>query len=163
MKKIIPLVAIIGLAITSCSPVKNMSDFYSKYDKQATVIPLPKFAVNLAKKSTDAKILDYIKSAKVFVIADAGQAKQTRVMKDLTSATKGEKFEQMVKLNVKKNNLNASYLENNGKINQLILGVNGLRNVLVIDSKVDLTKEQLESALENIDLSDLEGLTDILK
>lgn len=163
MKKIIPLVAIIGLAITSCSPVKNMSEFYSKYDKQATVIPLPKFAVNLAKKSTDAKILDYIKSAKVFVIADAGQAKQTRVMKDLTSATKGEKFEQMVKLNVKKNNLNASYLENNGKINQLILGVNGLRNVLVIDSKVDLTKEQLESALENIDLSDLEGLTDILK
>lgn len=163
MKKIIPLVAIIGLAITSCSPVKNMSDFYSKYDKQSTVIPLPKFALNLAKKSTDAKILDYIKSAKVFVIADAGQAKQTRVMKDLTSATKGEKFEQMVKLNVKKNNLNASYLENNGKINQLILGVNGLRNVLVIDSKVDLTKEQLESALENIDLSDLEGLTDILK
>lgn len=163
MKKIIPLVAIIGLAITSCSPVKNMSDFYSKYDKQSTVIPLPKFAVNLAKKSTDAKILDYIKSAKVFVIADAGQAKQTRVMKDLTSATKGENFEQMVKLNVKKNNLNASYLENNGKINQLILGVNGLRNVLVIDSKVDLTKEELESALENIDLSDLEGLTDILK
>ena len=47
-----------------------------------------------------------------------------------------------------------------GQINQLILGVNGLRKVLVIDSKVNLTKAQLEEALDNVDLSELE---DILK
>ncbi|WP_322971288.1 DUF4252 domain-containing protein [Faecalibacter sp. LW9] len=163
MKKIIPLLIIFGWALSACSPTKNLDEFYSKYDKRATVIPLPSFAVNLAKKKTDAKILEYVKSAKVFVISNAGKGKQNRVIKDLLSATKGENFEQMVKLKVKRNNLSASYLENEGKINKLILGVNGLSNVLVIDSKVDLTKDELERALEDIDLSDLEELTDILK
>lgn len=163
MKKIFPFLIILGFAITACSPTKNLDEFYAKYDKRATVIPLPAFAVNLAKKKTDAKILEYVKSAKVFVISNAGKGKQNRVMKDLASATKGENYDQMVKLKVKRNNLNASYFENDGKINKLILGVNGLKNVLVIDSKVDLTKEQLEHALEDIDLSDLEELTDILK
>lgn len=163
MKKYLPLFIIIFGAIVSCSPTKNLDEFYSKYDKRATVIPLPSFAINLAKKKTDVKLLEYIKSAKVFVISNAGKGKQNRVIKDLVSATKGENYEQMVKLKVKRNNLNASYLENDGQINQLILGINGLRNVLVIDSKVNLTKEQLESALEDIDLSDLEELTDILK
>ena len=160
MNKIIPILIITFFAITSCSPTKSMSDFYSKYDKQATVIPLPKFAVNLAKKKTDAKILEYVKSAKVFVITDASKGKQNRVMKDLASATKGDKYEQMVKMKLKNNNINASYFLENGTINELILGVNGLSNVLVIDSKVNLTEKQLEEALNDINISDLE---DILK
>ncbi|RLZ10443.1 DUF4252 domain-containing protein [Faecalibacter macacae] len=160
MNKIIPFLALVLFTISSCSTPKNMSEFYDKYDKQSTVIPLPKFAINLAKKNTDLKILEYINSAKVFIITDAGKAKQNRVIKNLIAATKGENYEQMIKLKVKKNNVNAAYLEDKGQINQLILGVNGLRNVLVIDSKVNLTKEQLEEALDNVDLSELE---DILK
>lgn len=160
MKKIAPILGIVLSTITSCSTTNSMSDFYSKYDGKATVIPLPKIAINLAKKSSDAKILEYINSAKVFIISDAGQSKQNRVMKDLASATKGDKYEQMVKMKIKNNNINASYFEQNGKINELILGVNGLKNVLVIDSKVNLTVQQLEEALSNIDISDLE---DILK
>lgn len=160
MKKLIPVLLIGIFTLASCSTTNSMKAFYDRYYNQATIIPLPKFAVNLAKKTTDAKILEYIKSAKVFVISDAGQGKQTRVMRDLASATRGDNYEQVVKMKVKNNNVNAAYLENNGKVNQLILGVNGLRNILVIDSKVDLTKAQLEEALENVDLSDLE---DILK
>lgn len=160
MNKFIPVLALFFIAFTSCSPTKSMSDFYSKYDKQSTVIPLPKFAVNLAKKQTDAKIFEYIQSAKVFIITDAGKGKQNRVMRNLSSATKGDNYEQMVKMKHKNNNINASYLKDNEKINQLILGVNGLRNVLVIDSKVNLTEEQLEEALNDINISDLE---DILK
>ena len=160
MKKIIPLLIIGIFTLASCSTTNSMKSFYDRYDNQATIIPLPKFALNLAKKTTDAKILEYIKSAKVFVITDAGQGKQNRVMRDLASATRGDKYEQVVKMKVKNNNVNAAYLENNGKVNQLILGVNGLRNVIVLDSKVDLTKAQLKEALENVDLSELE---DILK
>jgi len=164
MKKILPLILISSLAFTACSAPKNMNEFYNRYDKQATVIPVPKLALSFAKKSMgNIKLLEYINSAKIFIINDAGQGKQNRVIKDLQSATKGENFDQLVKLNVKKNNLNVSYSENNGKINQLILGINGLNNVLVIDSKVNLTKDELENALNNIDLSDLEGLADILK
>lgn len=163
MKKIIPVLGIALFSLASCASVNSMSDFYDKYDKQATIIPLPKFAVNLAKKSTDAKFLEYIKSAKVFVISDAGKGKQNRVMRDLQSSTKGDKYEQVVKMKLKDSKVNASFLENNGKVSNLILGVNGMRNVLVIDSKVDLTRAQLDEALENIDLSDLEGITDILK
>jgi cellulose synthase/poly-beta-1,6-N-acetylglucosamine synthase-like glycosyltransferase len=164
MKKILPIILASGLLLASCSSTKNMNEFYSKYDKEATVIPLPKIAINLVKKNAgNIKILDYINSAKIFIINDAGTAKQNRVIKDLQSATKGENFDQLTKLNYKKNNLNVSYSENNGKINQLILGINGLKNVLVIDSKVNLTQAELEAALDNIDLTDLEGLADILK
>ncbi|MBQ0147444.1 MAG: DUF4252 domain-containing protein [Flavobacteriaceae bacterium] len=163
MKKIIPILGLALFTLASCASVNSMSEFYDKYDKQATVIPLPKFAVNLAKRTTDAKIFEYIKSAKVFVITDAGKGKQNSVMKNLASATKGDKYEQAVKVKIKNSNVNASFLESNGKVNNLILGVNGLKNVLVIDSKVDLTRAQLDEALENIDLSDLEGITDILK
>ena len=164
MKKILPIILASGLLLTSCSSIKNMNEFYSKYDKEATVIPVPKIAISLAKKNAgNIKILDYINSAKLFIINDASTAKQNRVIKDLQAATKGEHFDQLTKLNLKKNNLNVSYSENNGKIYQLILGVNGLKNVLVIDSKVNLTKAELESAINNIDLTDLEGLADILK
>ena len=158
MKRFIPILGIALFTITSCASTNSMNDFYSKYDGKATIVPLPKFAINLAKKTTDAKILDYINSAKVFVMTDAGKSKQNRVMKDLASATKGDKYEQMVKMKVKNNNINASYLQQNGQINELILGVNGLNNVLVIDSKVNLTEAQLEEALSNIDISDLEGI-----
>lgn len=160
MKRFIPILGIALFTITSCASTNSMNDFYAKYDGKATVIPLPKIAINLAKKNSDAKILEYINSAKVFIISDASQSKQNRVMKDLASATKGDKYEQMVKMKVKNNNINASYFQENGKINELILGVNGLKNVLVIDSKVNLTEAQLEEALSNIDISDLE---DILK
>ena len=160
MKYTFSILVILILSITSCSSTKSMNDFYAKYDKQATVIPLPKFAVNLAKKNSNAKILEYIKSAKVFIISDAGQSKQNRVMKDLSSATKGDNYEQMVKMNVRNSKINAAYLQENGNVNQLILGVNGLRNILVIDSKVQLSEAELEEALSNIDISDLE---DILK
>ncbi len=164
MKKILPIILASGLLFTACSTTKNMNEFYNKYDKEATVIPLPKIAINLAKKNiSNVKLLDYINSAKLFIITDAGTAKQNRVIKDLQSATKGENFDQLTKLKYDKNNLNVSYAENNGNINQLVLGVNGLRNVLVIDSKVNLTKQELENALNNIDISDLEGLADILK
>jgi len=163
MKKILPVLGIALFSLASCASVTSMNDFYDKYDKQATVIPLPKFAVNLAKKTTDAKILEYIKSAKVFVISDAGKGKQNRVMRDLQTSTKGDNFEQMVKVKLKNSNVNASFLEKDGKVSNLILGLNGLQNVLVIDSKVDLTRAQLDEAMENIDLSDLEGITDILK
>lgn len=164
MKKILPIILAGGLLLASCSSTKNMNEFYNKYDKEATVIPLPKIAINLAKKNAgNIKILDYINSAKLFIVRDAGTAKQNRIIKDLQSATKGENFDQLTKLKYDKNNLDVSYSENNGKINQLVLGINGLRNVLVIDSKVNLTKQELDDAMNNIDLSDLEGLADILK
>lgn len=164
MKKIFPIILASGLFLASCSSTKNMNEFYSKYDKEATVIPVPKLALSIAKKNVgNIKLLDYINSAKIFIINDASTAKQNRVIKDLQSATRGENFDQLTKLNYKKKNLAVSYSENNGKINQLILGINGLKNVLVIDSKVNLTVAELEEALNTIDLTDLEGLANILK
>lgn len=164
MKKIIGLSFLtIMLALQSCGTTSNMQEFYAKYDNQATVVPLPSFALKLAGKVSGTELFGYLKSAKVFVISDAGEAKQKRVMRDLQSSVRGESFENMVKLKSKSNNLNVSIKENGGRVNKMIFGVNGLRNVLVIDSKLDIPRAELDKALDKINAEDIQDLADILK
>lgn len=164
MKKLIGLsfVAIL-LILQACGTTKNMQEFYAKYDKQATVIPLPSFALKLAGKSSGSDLFNYIKSAKVFVISDAGEGKQKRVIRDLQSSFRGENLENLIKVKSKNNNLNIALKEQNGRVNKMIFGINGLQNVLVIDSKLDIARTDLDKALENINPDDIEGLAEILK
>ena len=84
-------------------------------------------------------------------------------MRDLQSSVRGESFENMVKLKSKSNNLNVSIKENGGRVNKMIFGVNGLRNVLVIDSKLDIPRAELDKALDKINAEDIQDLADILK
>lgn len=164
MKKIIGLSFVVMLLVLqACGTTKNMQEFYTKYDKQATVIPLPSFALKLAGKAGGTDLFNYIKSAKVFVISDAGEGKQKRVIKDLQSSFRGENFENLIKLKSKNNNLNIALKEQNGRVNKMIFGINGLSNVLVIDSKLDISRTELDKALENINTDDIENLAEILK
>ena len=164
MKKLIGLSFVtILLTLQSCGTTANMQQFYSKYDHPSTVIPLPAFALKLAGKTSGTELFNYLKSAKVFIINDAGQGKQKRVMRDLQSSMKGENYENMVKLKAKNSNLNVAIKENNGRVNKLVFGVNGLNNVLVIDSKLDVSRADLDKALDNINAEDIQDLVDILK
>lgn len=164
MKKIIGLSVIAMLfVLQACGTTKNMQEFYSKYDNQATVIPLPSFALKLAGKAGGTDLFNYIKSAKVFIISDAGEGKQKRVIRDLQSSFRGENLENLVKIKSKNNNLNIALNEQNGRVNKMIFGINGLKNVLVIDSKLDITRAELDKALENINTDDIENLSEILK
>lgn len=164
MKKIIGLSFIaILFVLQACGTTKNMQEFYSKYDNQATVIPLPSFALKLAGKAGGTDLFNYIKSAKVFIISDAGEGKQKRVIRDLQSSFRGENLENLVKIKSKNNNLNIALNEENGRVNKMIFGINGLKNVLVIDSKLDITRAELDKALENINTDDIENLSEILK
>lgn len=164
MKKIIGLSVIATLfVLQACGTTKNMQEFYSKYDNQATVIPLPSFALKLAGKAGGTDLFNYIKSAKVFIISDAGEGKQKRVIRDLQSSFRGENLENLVKIKSKNNNLNIALNEQNGRVNKMIFGINGLKNVLVIDSKLDITRAELDKALENINTDDIENLSEILK
>lgn len=164
MKKIIGLsLVMVLITFASCSSTKNMQEFYSKYDSQSTVIPLPSFALKLAGKAGGTDLFNYLKSAKVFIINDAGEGKQKRVMRDLESSVRGEKYENLVKLKAKNNNLNVAIKENEGRINKMIFGINGLNNVLVLDSNLNISRAELDKALDKINTDDIQELANILK
>ena len=83
MKKIIGLSFIaVLLTFQSCGTTSNMQEFYTKYDNQSTVIPLPSFALKLAGKAGGTDLFNYLKSAKVFVVSDA-----VPLIKNVTNTT----------------------------------------------------------------------------
>jgi hypothetical protein len=164
MKKIIGLSFIVVLlTLQSCGTTSNMQEFYSKYDNQSTVIPLPSFALKLAGKAGGTELFNYLKSAKVFVVTDAGDGKQKRIMNDLQSSMRGENYENLVKLKAKNNRLNVSLQEDGDRVKKMIFGINGLRNVLVIDSKLDIPRADLDKVLDKVSADDIADLADILK
>lgn len=164
MKKIISLSFIaVLLTLQSCGTTSNMQEFYTKYDNQSTVIPLPSFALKLAGKAGGADLFNYLKSAKVFVVSDAGQGKQKRIMNDLQSSMRGEKYENLVKFKAKDSRLNISLQEDGDRVKKMIFGINGLRNVLVIDSKLDIPRTDLDKILDKVSAEDIADLADILK
>lgn len=164
MKKYLGLVGVAALlTVQSCGTTSNMQQFYKKYDNQSTLIPLPSFALKMAGKAGGTEFFNYLKSAKVFVVTDAGEGKQKRIMRDLQSSIRGENYEDMVKVKAKNNRLNVAIKENNGRVNKMIFGINGLSNVLVIDSRLDISREDFDKALDKISTDDLEDLGSILK
>lgn len=162
MKKIIALTCIGLFALQSCASVNSMEDFYTKYENQSTVIPLPGFALNLAAKNSNLEFLKYLKSARIFIVNDANENKQLRIIKDLQSSMKGDRFESLAKVKSGKKNLNISVLESGNKVNSMVIGLNGFRNVMVIDSKLNVTKQELEKVLEKISENDLDEIAGIL-
>ena len=80
MKKIIGLSFIaVLLTLQSCGTTSNMQEFYTKYDNQSTVIPLPSFALKLAGKAGGTDLFNYLKSAKVLAHYENKGIKYTRI------------------------------------------------------------------------------------
>ncbi len=139
-----------------------MQGFYNKYEDQATVIPLPGFALNMAANNSNMEFLKYLKSAKIFIVNDVNENKQQRVIKDLQSSIKGDRFENLAKLKSGNKNLNISILESGNQVKSMIIGLNGFRNVMVIDSKLNVSRTDLEKALEKLSDNDINQIGEIL-
>ena len=84
-------------------------------------------------------------------------------MNDLQSSVRGEKYENLVKLKAKNSRLNVSLQEDGGRVKKMIFGINGLRNVLVIDSKLDIPRADLDKVLDKVSADDIADLADILQ
>ncbi len=163
MKRIALFLTIGFLFLQSCSSVHTMSDFYSKYENEATIIPIPKFALQFAAKQTNSnEFIKYLNSAKVFVLKKSSPNKQSRVLKDLKSSIRGEHYQDLISLKNNQNSLQISILENDGKVQRMILGISGFQNVMVIESKMNVLRTDLEKALENISDDDVEAIKDLI-
>lgn len=164
LKKIV-FVSILAIGtLTGCSSVQSMDDFYKKYNDKATIVPVPNFALKWASKATGgSKIFEHLKSSKVFVMTNVGDIKQKKVMRDLQSSTKGDRFDKIVHWNNKNKNVQVYYLENRGYVERLVFGINGMESVLVVDARLSITQDLLENLLENINLEDIQFIRDLLK
>lgn len=159
MKNLLFISAFILFFLQSCSSVNSMQGFYNKYESEATVIPVPQFALKLAGKNSESlEFLQYLKSAKIFVMSSVSANKQQRVMKDLQSSIKGDRYTSFLKINKGSQQINVSVLEQGDQVKSLLLGINGLQNVMVIDSKLDITKAKLEEVFSKIDESEISEL-----
>lgn len=167
MKNVIKYIPVVLFTITflvGCRSVKSMDDFYSKYNEKATVIPVPNFAVRWANKATGGSpLFQHLKSSKVFILSNVGDLKQRVIMKDLNKSANGDHFNKLVQWNKNNNNIKVYYLEKNGNVDRLLLGVNGFENVLILDAKLNITQDILETLLNKINTNDIEFLKEILK
>ncbi|GEM_PF-327454 len=162
MKKLF-IVALIPIFFYSCSTVNSMDAFYNKYEKQSTVIAVPKIALTtLSKLSGNADFVTYLKSAKFMILTNSSNSKTNRVIKDLKSSVRGDHYSLPVKLTKGNKNLNVAMLEDKDRVKSVVLGVSGFNNVLVVQSKVDVSKETLNEAINKIDEDFIDDIIDLL-
>lgn len=164
MKKTAFLSVLLIVLLQSCMTVRNMDDFYAKYENEATLIPIPKFALQWAsKESENNEFLKHLNSAKVFLLKGTSATKQERVLRDFESSLRGEHYESLLKLNHSQQRVQVSVLENNGMVQKMLLGISGLQNILIIESKMNVHKDELERALEKMSDQDVEQLRNLLE
>lgn len=163
MKKIISFTIISCLLLSACSTVNSMDGFYDKYKKQGTLVAIPNFALKaIGKFGGNVEFTEYLKSSKVFVMTNVTDGKMNRVMNDLKAGTRGDHYSLPVKLKKGSKTLNVAMLEDKDRVKSLVMGVSGFKSVLVLQSKMDVSKEILENALENVSDDFVEDLIDIL-
>lgn len=163
MKKLITLSILTSLLLTACSSINSMDGFYDKYNKQGTVVAIPNIALKaLGKLGGNAEFTEYLKSSKVFVMTNVTDGKMNRVMNDLKAGARGDKYSLPVKMKKGSKNLNVAMLEDKDRVKSLVLGISGFKSVLVLQSKVDVSKETLEKALDNVSEDFIDDVADIL-
>ncbi|MDK7676163.1 MULTISPECIES: DUF4252 domain-containing protein [Weeksella] len=162
MRKNLILFFGIFVLMSSCT-VTSMPAFYDKYSKQGTLVSVPAIAVKaLGKLSNNQEFTNYLKSSKIFVMTEVSDRKMNRVMRDLKSSVQGERYQQPIHLKKGSKTIEVALQENQNRVKGMILGISGFNTVLVIQSKVDIPKETIHNALNEINDDFIDDLMDLL-